>query len=144
MEFTNSCVDSTVEGEEALKCEDSKLYACFALQSEIFLSQVNELIKLNDVLVAHDKEIGDISTSLSLPDLFKKRDLGDGRKIDDFETLLLSKILCVCLPVFQVLVGLPGDFYRPFHVSDAGYQWQHLIDKQGGRFCYHNDQSSEG
>jgi hypothetical protein len=78
-----------VDADNTIQHEESKLYACFALQSKVFVGQVDELIALNKVLAAHQNDIKITAASIPVPDVLKKR--LSGEKVDDFEALLLCK-----------------------------------------------------
>jgi hypothetical protein len=85
---------------DTIQLEDSKLYACVALQAEVFLAQSNELLKLK---IESDKNVTvrkptneQDNTSNGVPDLLRRRSVRytnisslQNRKIDDIEILLL-------------------------------------------------------
>jgi len=87
--MSTAAMEQDIVTENSIQHEESKLYACFALQSNIFVNQVNELIALNKVLCTHEKDINAVNESIPVPDILKKRLGGD--KLDDFEVLLLCK-----------------------------------------------------
>ena len=85
----------------SVEFEDSKLYACFAIQSNIFLDQATSLLRLSKAQLSTDAST--IDSPRSIPEVLKSRTTrlnidsdgtlsvsNDMRKLNDFEVLALG------------------------------------------------------
>lgn len=82
--------DHLARDTNSIEHEESSIYACFALQSKIFVGQVNEIIALDKVLSSHAEEIKMTNASVTMPNFFNNK-LSDDH-VDDFEILMLGKL----------------------------------------------------